>query len=79
LITYVGGGLGVCRVNEIVTMTGLGQSGSDEVSFMAVELHSTGGIKFKPFYIEVSFSSIFSEKYKNMNWGGIIFGFGLFF
>jgi hypothetical protein len=77
--TYVGGGLGACFINESLSMTALGQNASGETSLTGFEFHSTGGIRFKPFYFEASFSSVFVSGYKDLNFGGIILGFGLFF
>jgi len=79
LITYIGGGFGVCIIKEEVSMSAFGQTGYDEEKLTGVELHTTGGIKFKPFYLEVNFSSIVVEDYDNVNFGGIVLGFGLFF
>src|ERR1035437_7811222 len=77
--SYVGGGLGACFINESLSMTALGQSASGETSLTGFEFHSTGGIRFKPFYFEVSFSSVLVSDYRDLNFGGIILGFGLFF
>jgi hypothetical protein len=78
--TYVGGGLGACFIDEYVSITSSGQSTSNEISPTGFEFHTTGGIKFKPFYFDVTFSSILENKYyKDKNLGGIILGFGLFF
>jgi hypothetical protein len=79
LITYIGGGLGACFINESLYASGSGQTGHAEASLTGFEGHTTGGIKFKPFYLEVTFSSIIVESYEEMNFGGITFGFGLFF
>lgn len=79
LITYIGGGLGICSINESIYASGGGQTGSAAVSLTGFEGHTTGGIKFKPFYLEVTFSSIIVEGYEDINWGGVAFGFGLFF
>jgi hypothetical protein len=77
--TYIGAGLGACFINESLSMTALGQSASGETSLTGFEFHSTGGIRFKPFYFEVSFSSVVVSEYKDLDFGGIELGFGLFF
>jgi hypothetical protein len=77
--TYVGGGLGGCFINESLSMSALGQSASGETNLTGFEFHSTGGIRFKPFYVEINFSSVLVSEYKDLNFGGIILGFGLFF
>lgn len=71
LSTYIGGGVGVCFI-------GL-EDESETLSSTGIEIHSTGGIRFKPFYFEVTFSTVASEDYDEADLGGIILGFGLFF
>jgi len=69
--TYVGGGVGVCFINLA--------DESETLNSTGFEIHSTGGIRFKPFYFEVTFSTITSEDYNDADLGGIILGFGFFF
>lgn len=68
LETYVGLGLGACFINESI----------DEISLTAFEFHSTGGIRFAPFYVELSFLTIPLIK-DDINLGGFLISGGIFF
>ena len=74
--TYVGGGLGAYFIHEDLIMSAHGQTASASGSLTGFEFHSTGGICFSPFYIELTFSSCTVRK---ISFGGIIVSGGLFF
>jgi len=74
--TYVGVGLGVSFVNENLVASGLGQTGSVSTSLTGFEFHTTGGLRFSPFYIELTFSSC---TVKEIEFGGLLISGGLFF
>jgi len=65
--TYVGFGVGGCPIWDF-----------DEFYKTAFEFHSTGGIRFAPFYLEVSFRSIPLID-DDINLGGILISGGVFF
>lgn len=72
--TYFGGGLGFSFITLANT-----EDSSDKINSEGFELHTTGGVSFKPFYFEISFSSVFADDYEEADMGGIILGFGFFF
>jgi hypothetical protein len=74
--TYIGGGLGAYFIHEDLLMSAYGQTASASESLTGFEYHSTGGIRFSPFYVEVTFSSCTVRK---VSFGGIIISGGLFF
>jgi len=74
--SYVGAGLGVSFIKEDLVMSAFGQTGSTSASLTGFEFHSTGGIRFSPFYIEITFSSC---TVKEIGFGGILISGGLFF
>jgi len=74
--TYIGGGLGAYFIHEDLLLSAYGQTASASESLTGFEYHSTGGIRFSPFYLEVTFSSCTVKK---VSFGGIIISGGLFF
>lgn len=76
-MTYGGGGLGYASINETLDLTAFGSSASAEGQLSSVELHFMGGIRIKPIYFEVTFSSL--PYNGDVNFGGIILSGGLIF
>jgi len=74
--TYVGIGIGACFIQEDLIMSAYGQTASASESLTGFEYHTTGGIRFAPFYLEITFSSCTVNE---ISFGGIIIGGGLFF
>jgi len=74
--TYVGVGLGASFIKENLVVSSFGQTGSASASLTGFEYHSTGGLRFSPFYIEVTFSSC---TVREIEFGGILISGGLFF
>lgn len=81
LQTYVGLGLGTCIFHEEGSMYSFGQITSGSITEAVFELHTTGGISFKPFYIEISFLAISVPNRGGAaeSAGGILISGGLFF
>lgn len=77
LETYVGLGLGACFIEEELSMSAFGSTQSGSINLTAFEFHSTGGIRFAPFYVELSFLSI-STSY-DVGFGGFLISGGIFF
>jgi opacity protein-like surface antigen len=73
---YGGPGLGYCHIKESVSGSVDGQVYSSSISINTIDLHLTGGIRFKPIYIELS---LVLYPYNGANFGGTIIGGGLFF
>ena len=78
-LIYIGAGLGACFIEESLSYSSMGQSGTVKASITGHEVHTSGGIKFRPFYVEAIFSSIGSKETEDKDFGGIILSFGLFF
>lgn len=77
ITTYGGIGIGYAKINEKIEMTTLNNNYSDEIGIETFEVHAMVGIKIKPFFIEISTSSL---PYKNnINFGGITLCGGLIF
>lgn len=74
--TYVGVGLGINFIKENLVISAFGQTGSTKASLTGFEFHTTGGIRFSPFYMEISFSSC---TVKEIDFGGMLISGGLFF
>jgi len=74
--TYGGIGLGITWIDESLSVSGGGTTASTSGSLKKFTLQSTGGMRFNPFYVEITFSSIPVE---SANFGGIVISGGLLF
>ncbi|MGM0582920.1 MAG: hypothetical protein ACQETL_19745 [Bacteroidota bacterium] len=74
--TYGGVGLGMTWIDESLSGSGSGSEISGSATLKKFTFQSTGGMRFDPFYTEITFSSVPVE---NANFGGIIISGGLLF